>query len=153
MVLSRDDEATRLDTIQRAFRLHSPARAVITDCAGPLAAEWHKSEAQINKVLDALGSVVGGAGPAPSPAPAQVPTSPPRPLVQSYVQSVHLFLAAVALWLRRWMPLRTLEAGYSRTMTNASFHRTRSWVRWPIASACCTGRSVDLSAAVRARRT
>jgi len=47
-VLSRDDEAARLDTIQRALRLHSHARAVITDCAGPLAAEWHMSEAQIN---------------------------------------------------------------------------------------------------------
>ncbi len=59
------------------------------------------SEAQTNKVLDALGSVVDGAGPAPSPAPAQVPTSPPRPLFQSYGQSVHLFLAAVA----KGMPL------------------------------------------------
>jgi hypothetical protein len=95
-VLSRDDEAARLDSIMLASRLHSHARAVITDCAGPLAEEWHMSEAQINKVLDASGSVVGCAGPAPSPAPAQVPTSPPRPLVQSYSQSVHLFLAAVA---------------------------------------------------------
>ncbi len=30
-MLSRDDEAARLVTIQRAFRLHSHARAVITD--------------------------------------------------------------------------------------------------------------------------
>ncbi len=61
-VLSRDDEAARLDTIQRALRLHAHARAVITDCAGPLAAEWHMSEAQVGKVMDALGSVVFGAG-------------------------------------------------------------------------------------------
>ena len=84
-VLSRDDEAARLDTsdtTQRAFRLHAHARAVITDCAAPLAAEWHMSEAQVCKVMDALGSVVGGAGMAPLPAPALAPTSPPRPLVQ-----------------------------------------------------------------------
>ena len=95
-VLSRDDEAARLDTIQRAFRLHAHARAVITYCAAPLAAEWHMSEAQVCKVMDALGSVVGGAGMAPLPAPAPAPTSPPRLLVEGYGQSVHLFLAAVA---------------------------------------------------------
>jgi hypothetical protein len=95
-VLSRDDEAARLDTIQRVFRLHAHARAVITDYAGPLLAEWHMSEAQVNKVMDALGSVVGGTGMAPLQAPSPVPTSPTRPLVHGYGQSVHLFLAAVA---------------------------------------------------------
>ncbi len=54
------------------------------------------SEAQVCKVMDALGSVVGGAGMAPLPATAPAPTSPPRPLVEGYGQSVHLFLAAVA---------------------------------------------------------
>jgi hypothetical protein len=52
----------------------------------------HVRAAQVDKVM---GSVVGGTGMAPQPAPAPVPTSPPRPLVQGYGQSVHLFLAAV----------------------------------------------------------
>ena len=91
---SRDDEAARLDTIQRALRLHAHARAVVTDCAGPLATDWHLSELQVQKVLEAFASVVGGSGVAP-PAPAPVTTSSPRPLVQDYGQTVDLFLAAV----------------------------------------------------------
>jgi hypothetical protein len=151
MVLSRDDEAAQLDTIQRAFRLHSHARAVITDCAGPLAAEWHKSEAQINKVLDALGLVVGGAGPALSPAPAQVPTSPPRPLVQSYCQSVHLFLAAVA----QGMPLAAALDAFAHVGSGQFSHNDKCFfpenaVLGPVADRF---RLLQLSAAVRASRT
>ncbi len=94
------------------------------------------SEAQVGKVIDALGSVVGCAGMAPLPAPAPAPTSPPRSLVQGYGQSVHLFLAAVA-------------QGMS---TNASFQRTRSWARWQTASVCCTEQNVRSSVAVRVKR-
>jgi hypothetical protein len=94
--LSRDDEAVRLDTMERGMRLHAHARAVLSDCAGPLAREWLMSAGQIQKVLEAFGSVVGGFRQASSPAPAPVPTSPPRMLVEDYGQTVHLFLAAVA---------------------------------------------------------
>ncbi len=68
------------------------------------------SEAQIQKVLEAFGSVVGGSGPAPTPAPAPVPTSLPRPLVQDYGQSVHFFLAAVA----QGMPVATALAAFAQ---------------------------------------
>jgi hypothetical protein len=103
--LSRDDEVALLDTIQRALRLRT---AVLTDCAGLPATEWHMSEAQIQKVLEAFGSVVCGSGPAPTPAPAPVPKSPSRPLVQNYGQSVHLFPAAVA----QGMPVATALAAF-----------------------------------------
>jgi hypothetical protein len=111
------------------------------------------SEAQINKVLDALGLVVGCAGSAPSPAPAQVPTSPPRPLVQSCGQSVHLFLAAVA----QGMPLAAaldafVHVGSGQFSQDDKCFFPENAVLGPV-SVCCTGRSVELSAAVRARRT
>jgi hypothetical protein len=54
------------------------------------------SAGQIQKVLEAFGSVVGGFRLTSSPAPAPVPTSPPRLLIEDYGQTVHLFLAAVA---------------------------------------------------------
>ncbi len=95
-VLSRDDKAVRFDTIERGMRLHAHARAVLSDCAGPLTIEWHLSAVQIQKVLEAFGLVVGGPKLATSPAPAPVPTSPPRLLVEDYGQTVHHFLAAVA---------------------------------------------------------
>ena len=38
-VLSHEDEQHRLDTIQRALRLHAHARAVLMDCEGPLASD------------------------------------------------------------------------------------------------------------------
>ena len=76
----------------------------MTDCAGPLATDWHLSELQVQKVLEAFASVVGGSGVAP-PAPAPVPTSPPRPLVQDYGQTVDLFLAAVVQGMRAAMAL------------------------------------------------
>jgi len=81
----------------------------VTDCAGPLATDWHLSELQVQKVLEAFASVVGGSGVAP-PAPAPVPTSPPRPLVQDYDQTVHLFLAAVA----QGMPAATALAAFGQ---------------------------------------
>jgi hypothetical protein len=93
-VLSREDEAVLLDTIQRALHLRAHARAVLTACAGPLAAEWHMSE--VVMVLAAVASVVGGTGSPPLLAPAPVPTLQPRLLVQNYGQSVHLSLAAMA---------------------------------------------------------
>jgi hypothetical protein len=62
------------------------------------------SEVQIQKVLEAFGSLAARGQLAPPPAPAPVPTSPPpRPLVQNYRD---FFLAAVAQgacpWRRRW---------------------------------------------------
>jgi hypothetical protein len=66
--LLRDDEAVRLDTIERGLRLHAHARAVLSDCVGPLARKLHMSEGKIQEVLEALGSVVGSiiAGPGAS---------------------------------------------------------------------------------------
>jgi hypothetical protein len=157
--LSRDDEAVRLDNIERGMRLHAHARAVLSDCAGPLAREWLMSAGQIQKVLEAFGSVIGGFRQASSPAPAPVPTSPPRLLVEDYGQTVLLFLAAVAQGmavadaLAAFAQRRRSAADTSRTTTNASSRRTRYWDLWPIASASCTGRSPDSSAAVKASRT
>jgi hypothetical protein len=47
-------------------------------------------------VLQAFESVVGGTGSHPPIPPAPVPTSPPRPEEETFAQSVHLFLAAIA---------------------------------------------------------
>jgi hypothetical protein len=41
-VLTRE-EAARLDTIASAQRLHFLARAVLSDCSGPMDTEWHMS--------------------------------------------------------------------------------------------------------------
>ena len=95
-VLSREDEQHRLDTIQRALRLHAHARAVLLDCEGPLASDWFLSPPQVQAVMEAFGSVVGGGGDTSPAAPSPAPTSPPRPVVQPFQQGVHLFLAAVA---------------------------------------------------------
>ncbi len=81
-VLFREDEAIRLDTIQRALHLRAHARAVLTACAGPLATEWHMSEVAIQMVLAAVASVLGGTGSPPLLASAPVPTSPPRAVAQ-----------------------------------------------------------------------
>ncbi len=75
--------------------MRAHARAVLSGCAGPLATERHLSAGQIQKVLKAFGSVVGGSMLATSPAPAPVPSSPPRLLVEDCGQTLHLFLAAV----------------------------------------------------------
>ena len=91
-VSSRED--VWLDTIQRALRLHAHARAVLMDCEGPLASDWFLSPPQVQAVMEAFRSVVGGGGDTAAPSPA--PTSPPRPVVQPFQQGVHLFLAAVA---------------------------------------------------------
>ena len=98
IVLSREDEQHLLDTIQRALRLHAHARAILLDCAGPLASDWFLSPPQVHAVIEAFGTVVGGgcdsdAAPA---APSRAPTSPQRPVVQPFQQGVHLVLAAVA---------------------------------------------------------
>ena len=61
-VLSREDEQHRLETIQRALRLHAHARAVLMDCAGPLASDWFLSPPQVQAVMEAFGSVVGAGG-------------------------------------------------------------------------------------------
>jgi hypothetical protein len=92
----REDAEARSDAVQCAVCLHSHARAIISDCAEPLAAEWKLSEPQHGKVLQAFESVVGGTGPPPLTSAAPVPTYPPRPEVETYAQSVHLFLAAIA---------------------------------------------------------
>jgi hypothetical protein len=130
--LSRDDEAVRLDTIERGMRLHAHARAVISDCAGPLAREWHMSAGQIQKVLEAFGSVtvVGGFRQASSPAPAPVPTTPPRLLVQDYGQTVRYICFSLRWprawpWQTRWQHSRRSAADTSSTTTNASSRRTR----------------------------
>jgi hypothetical protein len=76
------------------FCIH--ARAIVTDCAEPLAAEWKLSESQLGKVRQAFESVVKGEFSSLRMPVAPVPTSPPRPEVEIYAQSVHLLLAAVA---------------------------------------------------------
>ena len=95
-VLSREDEQHLLDTIQLALRLHAPARAVLIDCAGPLASDWFLSPLQVQAVMEVFRSVVGGGGDTSPAAHSPAPTSPPRPVVQPFQQRVHLFLAAVA---------------------------------------------------------
>ena len=113
------------------------------------------SAGQIQKVLEAFGSVVGGFRQASSPAPAPVPTSPPRLLVEDYGQTVHLFLAAVA----QGMAVADALAAFAQVSrghfspTNASFRRTRYWALWSIVFTSCTGRSAESSAAVKASRT
>jgi hypothetical protein len=47
-------------------------------------------------VRQAFESVVGGTGPHSSTPAAPVPTFPPRPEVETFAQSVHLFLGAIA---------------------------------------------------------
>jgi hypothetical protein len=91
----REDAKARSEAVRRALRLHSHARLIISDCAEPLAAEWKLSERQIRKVRQAIESVVGGSGPPPLTSAASVPRSPPRPELETYAQSVHLFLAAI----------------------------------------------------------
>jgi hypothetical protein len=55
-----EDVESRAEAVRRALRLYSYARAIISDCTEPLAAEWKLSEPQIGKVLQAFESVVGG---------------------------------------------------------------------------------------------
>ena len=69
-VLSREDELHRLDTIGRALRLHAHARAVLVDCVGPLTSDWFLSPPQVQAVMEALGSVVGGGSNTTSAAPS-----------------------------------------------------------------------------------
>ena len=84
MVSSREDEQHRLDTIQRALRLHAHAHAVPMDCAGPLASDWFPSPPQVQAVMETFRSVVGGGGDTASAAPSPAPMSPPRPVVQPF---------------------------------------------------------------------
>jgi hypothetical protein len=91
-----EDVESRAEAVRRALRLYSHARAIISDCTEPLAVEWKLSEPQIGKVRQAFESVVGGTGSHPPIPPAPVPTSPPRPEEETFAQSVHLFLAAIA---------------------------------------------------------
>jgi hypothetical protein len=90
-----EDVESRAEAVRRALRLYSHARAIISDCTEPLAVEWKLSEPQIGKVRP-FESVVGGTGSHPPIPPAPVPTSPPRPEEETFAQSVHLFLAAIA---------------------------------------------------------
>ena len=53
-VSSREDEQQRLDTIQRALRLHAHAREVLMDCEGPLASDWFLSSQQVQAVMEAF---------------------------------------------------------------------------------------------------
>jgi hypothetical protein len=84
----REDAKARSEAVRHA-------RLIISDCPEPLAAEWKLSERQIRKVRQAIESVVGGSGPPPLTSAASVPRSPPRPELETYAQSVHLFLAAI----------------------------------------------------------
>ena len=106
--LSKEDELHRLDTIERAVRLHAHARAIISDGVGPMALDWFMSEQQVRLVREALGSVVCGVEAAPLRPPASTPTSSPRPLVQVFDQGSQLFLAAVA----QGMPLAEALAAF-----------------------------------------
>ena len=76
----REDAEARSDSseaVQRALCLSSHARAIVTDCAEPLAAEWKLSESQLGKVLQACESVVRGEGSSLRTPVAPVPTSSP----------------------------------------------------------------------------
>ena len=76
--------------IQRALRLHVHARAVLADCAGPLASDWFLPPPQVQAVMEALGSVVGEGGDAGAAEPSRALASLPRPVVQPFQQGVHL---------------------------------------------------------------
>jgi hypothetical protein len=91
-----EDAESRAEAVRRALRLYSHARAIISDCAEPLAVEWKLSEPQIGKVLQAFESVVGGTGSYPPIPPAPVPTSPPRLEENTFAQSIDSFLTAIA---------------------------------------------------------
>ena len=87
-VLSREDEQHRLDTIQWALRLHAHTRAVLVDYAGPLASgsDWFLSPPQVQAVMGAFGSVVGGGGDTSPTASSPAPMSSQRPVVQPFQQ-------------------------------------------------------------------
>ena len=121
--LTKEDEAARQHTIERALRLHSHARSIVSDCAGPLASEWFLSVAQVQKVVSALSSVVGGLAPKVPPPPAPVPVSPPRPTAQTYEQGVHLFLATVA----QGMPLSMALSAFGRLSVGHYSHDDKSF--------------------------
>lgn len=71
-----DSEASA-ELVSRAHRLFDHARAIVFDGAGPLAAQWHLSPAQVETVRRGLAVVVGGLPrDEPAPAAASVPVSP-----------------------------------------------------------------------------
>jgi hypothetical protein len=49
-----EDAESRAKAVRLALRLYSHARAIILDCAEPLALEWKLSEPQIGKVRQAF---------------------------------------------------------------------------------------------------
>jgi hypothetical protein len=91
-----EDAESRAEAVRRCLRLYSHSLAIISDCTEPLAVEWKLSEPQIGKVRQAFESVVRGTGSHPPIPPAPVPTSPPRPEMDTFAQSVHLFLSVIA---------------------------------------------------------
>jgi hypothetical protein len=96
------------------------------------------SEVAIQMVLAAVASVVGGTGSPPLLAPAPVPTSPPRPLVQNYGQSVHLSLAAVA----QGMPVAAALAAFAQVSSGQFSHDDKCFlpenvVLGPVANRVC----------------
>jgi hypothetical protein len=91
-------------------------------------------EARINKVLDALGSVVGGAGPASSPASAQVLTSFAPAAYPELWPACTPFLAAVA----QGMPLAEALDAFAHVGCGQFSHDDRRFcpenaVRGPVA--------------------
>jgi hypothetical protein len=54
-----EDAESRAEAVRHALRLYSHARAIISDCMGPLAVEWKLSEPQIGK---AAGDQISGGG-------------------------------------------------------------------------------------------
>jgi VIT1/CCC1 family predicted Fe2+/Mn2+ transporter len=111
---TNEDAESRAEAVRCALRLYSHALAIISDCAEPLAVEWKLSEPQIGKVRQAFESVVGGTGSHPPIPTAPVPTSPPRPEVETFAQSVHLHRARHA---RRWRHGGVWHSGQGQLLT------------------------------------
>lgn len=83
-----EDEAQRLNAIQQVLRLRERIGVVAvrgTDSKGTGGFRLRRRR------------LAGDVGQVPSPAPAPIPTSQPRPLVRTYQQNAHLFLAAVTV--------------------------------------------------------
>ena len=127
---SREDKQHRLDTIQRALRLHAHARAVLMDCAGPLASDWFLSPPHIQAVMEAFRSVVGGGGDTSPTGPSPASMSPPRPVLQPFQQGVHLFLAAVTQGMPAIEALRLFaQSGIGQFSHNDRFRPGMGWHR------------------------
>ena len=69
------------------------------DCAGPLASDWSLPPPQVQAVMEAFRSVVGGGSDTSPAAPSPAPTSPQHPVVQPFQPAAQGMPASEALRL------------------------------------------------------